>query len=622
LSVAQGDFGLFFGPVFTREVVISPRRTRIYVARSAYPAVLLLLICTAWMVLTGTQIVRDPGDLALFAGMVFQILAPLQLALAVFFSAMLAASAVAQEKDRRTFVLLLLTNLSNHELVLGKLLASLLQVLVMFAAGLPIFMFLSMLGGISLGQIARTGAVTVASILVCGSLGSMLALWREKTFQALALFVLILVLWLALGEAIAADTLGRTLGGLSAHVWAIAVSPWQAISEASRSSSAAIEYSGGLPVVKKMLAWLDSPIYLYLIVATGLAVLLNGLAVLRVRAWNAAGRDEPKQAGEEHGAGQGEHSREQGAATLAAAPHARLPAPGSLPAYRIVWDNPILWREIRTWAYGRKILIVRLTFLVLFGLAAGNLWHIVHSGEEVGLARGALAVLPMLLLSLVLVNAQAVTALTAERDTKALDLLLVSDLTPGEFVFGKLGGIFYNTKEIVILPLLLCGYLGWQGVIGLENLIYLWIGMAVLYVFVAAVGLHAGLIYENSRSAISTSLGTVFFLFVGVATCMRIMVAFSGSFSAQYAPFLAFMVGGGLGLYMALGAKIPSRAIQLASFACPFATFYSITSFLRGDESDMLIVLLVSAAAYGFTTAAILIPAIYEFDETTGRTTE
>ena len=70
--------------------------------------------------------------------------------------------------------------------------------------------------------------------------------------------------------------------------------------------------------------------------------------------------------------------------------------------------------EIRTWAYGRKILIVRLTFLVLFALAAGNRWRTANSPEGVGFARGALALLAMLLLSLVLVNAQAVTALTAD----------------------------------------------------------------------------------------------------------------------------------------------------------------------------------------------------------------
>ncbi len=250
------------------------------------------------------------------------------------------------------------------------------------------------------------------------------------------------------------------------------------------------------------------------------------------------------------------------------------------------------------------------------------MWRLVNSPEEIALAKGALALLPLLLLSLVLVNAQAVTALTAERDTKALDLLLVSDLTPKEFIFGKLGGIFYNTKEIVLLPLLLCCYLGWQGAIELENLGYLLIGMAVLYVFVAVIGLHCGMIYENSRTAIATSLGTVFFLFLGVATCMRIMVAFSGSFNVQLGPFVALMLGGWLGLKMTLGSKIASDAIGWAAAACPFATFYSITSFLRGDQGDMLVVLVVTVAAYSFMTGAILIPAIYEFDETTGRTTE
>ena len=315
---------MLFGPVFTREVVIAPRRTRIYIARSAYAAALLLLICTAWLVLTGTQIVRDVSDLAQFAGLVFQILAPLQLALAVFFSAMLAASAVAQEKDRRTFVLLLLTNLSNQELVLGKLLASLLHVLVMFAAGLPVFMLLALLGGISAGQIARTAAVTAASIIVCGSLGSTLALWREKTFQALALFVLILVLWLALGEMLAAGALGPRAAGLPAHVWATAVSPWQAILAASRP------YTQSIPGWE----WLGSPIYLYLLVAAALAVLLNGLAVVRVRAWNAAGRDEAARKPEEAEAvGRGAWSGERREGTRAI-PIVH-PSPHALPRSRL-----------------------------------------------------------------------------------------------------------------------------------------------------------------------------------------------------------------------------------------------------------------------------------------------
>ena len=112
---------MLLGPVFTRELFIAPRRTRTYVGRAAYVSALLVLMSTAWLILTGTQLVRDLGDLARFGAVLFQILAPLQAAVAMFFSALLAASAVAQEKDRRTLVLLLLTHLSNSELVLGKL---------------------------------------------------------------------------------------------------------------------------------------------------------------------------------------------------------------------------------------------------------------------------------------------------------------------------------------------------------------------------------------------------------------------------------------------------------------------------------------------------------------------
>jgi hypothetical protein len=139
-----------------------------------------------------------------------------------------------------------------------------------------------------------------------------------------------------------------------------------------------------------------------------------------------------------------------------------------------------------------------------------------------------------------------------------------------------------------------------------------------MYLFVAVLGIHAGMVYFNTRHAIATSLGTVFFLFVGVATCMWMMIAFSGSFQAQLLPFCALFLVGGLGLYVTLGVRNPSAAIGVASFLCPFATFYAITSLLLGWT---LGVFLVIVAAYGFTTAAMLVPAIYEFDVATGRTT-
>ena len=178
--------------MFTREAAIAPRRISFYAARTLFAGAMFALTLTAWQLLVGSQRVENVGDLAWFGAAAFQILAPLQLAVAMPFSALLVASAVALEKDRKTFDLLLLTNLTNSDLVLGKLLASMLSVVVVVVASVPLLLIIALLGGVSTSQVLRTEAVVLASALVAGSLGSTIALWREKTFQALAMTALIL----------------------------------------------------------------------------------------------------------------------------------------------------------------------------------------------------------------------------------------------------------------------------------------------------------------------------------------------------------------------------------------------------------------------------------------------
>lgn len=611
------------GPVFGREVVTMPRRARLYVSRAAYVGVLLVVMCTAWLLLTGTQLVRNVGDLARFGAQLFQVLAPLQLVLAILFSALLAAIAVSQEKDRRTLILLLLTRISNHELVLGKLFASLLGVLVMLAAAAPFFMLLTLFGGISFEQIARVFGVTLAGAIAAGSLGSTLALRQEKTFQTLALAALLSVAWLAIWEVVAAGALGASWRGIDCQAWAGCFSPWQAILLASAPSVQPVAGLGAL----------GSPVTVFLITAGVAAALLNGLAIVRVRAWNPSQSvrreqgDERERSsiwGPEATAALAGPDTDDGGAKSAPAEAGRSvhAAPGRA---RRVWDNPILWREICTWAYGRKVLVVRAAYLALFAAAAVVLDGVLVNEANAGSSTrqlfpvAAKPLAPLFVLSLVLINALSVTSLTNERDGRALDLLLVTDLSPKELIFGKLGGVFYNSKEMILLPLLLCGYLWHRGGISTENLLYLAVGLLVMDAFAAMLGIHASMTYANSRSAIAASLGTLLFLFIGVATCMRLMVAFSGSFQSQLQPFLAFMLGGGVGLYVTLGLRNPSPAIALASFGAPIATFYVITSFILGQP---LAVFLVTTATYGFATAAMLIPAIFEFDVATGRTTQ
>ena len=222
-----------------------------------------------------------------------------------------------------------------------------------------------------------------------------------------------------------------------------------------------------------------------------------------------------------------------------------------------------------------------------------------------------------MVLGLVLVNALAVTSLTNERDLKALDLLLVTDLTPKEIVYGKLAGIFYNSKEMILLPLILCCVLWTLDRLSGENLVFLFLGLAVLNGFVAMLGIHLGMMYANSRTAVGVSIGTVLFLLLGIAVCMRMMLAFQGSFNNQLQAFLAFIFGGGVGLVCAVGYRYESKALVWACMLAPFATFYVMTSFL---DVKFFAATLITVLAYGFATAAMLVPAIDEFDVATGRT--
>lgn len=575
---------------------------------------------TAWFVVNGTHLLTNLGDLARFGTILFQVLCPLQLALILFLAAVQSASAISQEKDKNTLILLLLTRISNSELVLGKLFSALLNIGVMLATALPIFFLIVLFGGTSVQQVFWVFVVTGLSALASGSLGSLLGFWREKTFQTLSITALALVFWIGIWEAVSFS--GIEIGGVGALQLATAFSPVRAILAAA-DPAVSVQWTG-----------LVLP---FCIVALGLSVLLNSIAIWKVRVWNPNREIRPGQQEEDEKKSIWgiEHDLQDGApaetAAAAEASNVENARAGHVDARvrtasrksRNVWDNPVLWREVCTWAYGRKVLFVQAAYWVIFAGVVASIYGILNSGVSQVSALGELIpafaqpMAPFFLVSLVIINALSVSSITNERDGRSLDLLLVTDLSPREFLFGKMGGVFYVAKEMIILPILLCLALWWFGQITFENLFFLVTGLSILIVFVTMLGIHCGMNYYNSRQAIAVSLGTVFFLFLGIMTCMLIMISFSTtSFESMLAPFLAFIVFGGIGLFVGLGSRNPSSALALASGALPISMFYGITSFLIGQTTPVYLILV---AVYGFTTAAMMIPALSEFNISMGR---
>ena len=116
---------------------------------------------------------------------------------------------------------------------------------------------------------------------------------------------------------------------------------------------------------------------------------------------------------------------------------------------------------------------------------------------------------------------------------------------------------------------------------------------------------------------ITNSLGTIFFLMVGILLCSFLIALSDRVLGRQLLSFMIFIGAGSVALFGSMGAKNPSQAIALVSILTPFWTFYCIISLVNGD---IMAAFLVSAGIYGFAILAMLVPAVGDFDIALGRT--
>jgi ABC-type transport system involved in multi-copper enzyme maturation permease subunit len=572
------------GPLFSREALTAPRQLKHFLIRAGYIAAFVVIMYTAGQATFERRIIQDIGDLSRFGEFIAGIYAFVQLTFVTAAALLFAAGSVAQEKDRGTLILLLMTDLRDRELVYGKLFASLLMVTTLIGVSLPVFAFLTVLGGLTFRQVLWIEAICLASAFAAGAWSILVAYWRDKTFQTLAIGALGAAIFLGLVEAAVAllgagSPAGQIVGWLD---------PYRAVADvldplAAQPDVATPQVSALGPVLSML----------------GLGLVFSLWTVLRVRVWNPSRNVfiAPSE-------------------TPAVENEAKTVTAGRPP--RRIWDTPIAWREICTRAYGRKMIFIKLAYCLL---AAALWWSFARPGVEQGLVLGIInhagfAFVAVTLLSLFLINAQAVTSLTGERDAQTLELLLVTEISPKEFIFGKLAGILYNTKEAILVPILFVAADLIIGRLTLENAIYVLIGFLTLVAFVAMLGLHAGLSFGRSRTGIVNSLGTVFFLFIGIFICMMLIVEARSSFGLQLTPFLIFIVGGSLGLWASLTHKTPSTALTISAAILPFLTFYAISSFVLDAT---LGVAWSVVCAYGLPTIAMLVPAISEFSVTMGK---
>lgn len=120
------------------------------------------------------------------------VLLQVQLVMVVAVAPALAVSSVAEEKDRQTLPLLLLTQWSDGEIVRGKAVARALLLLVALSGSWPVLGLLQCVGPLESGLVATGWWLTVGTAALCTALG-IYAACRTDDFRTAVLHAYVLV---------------------------------------------------------------------------------------------------------------------------------------------------------------------------------------------------------------------------------------------------------------------------------------------------------------------------------------------------------------------------------------------------------------------------------------------
>ncbi|GCE13723.1 ABC transporter permease [Tengunoibacter tsumagoiensis] len=141
----------------------------------------------------GPYSLNSPSDLGLS---LYSFLANIQLLLIVFITPSFTSTAINSEKERQTYDMLLCSRLSTFSLVMGKLVAGLINAFLLIAASIPLFSLVFFFGGVSPSQIGSALTIFLSTTLLLGSYGLLCSLLFKRPAISTAITYITGLLWL------------------------------------------------------------------------------------------------------------------------------------------------------------------------------------------------------------------------------------------------------------------------------------------------------------------------------------------------------------------------------------------------------------------------------------------
>jgi len=577
------------GPIFPVEMVTSGRRARFILVRALYGLILLLIIWGVYaessFFTSGTPTIEEVARLAT---MFFIAFSWIQLIGLLLVAPAMAAGSIAVERERRTIEYLFATDLSNLELILGKLVARLLQMACFVLVGLPILAILRLMGGIPNELLLAVFAITLSTMVLVAVLGVCISVWSPRARDAVSRTYLVLVAGLGLPLVLNLIFMANPpvrANFLSEIYWLImrgndlllSINPLYALGMFWLTPGAA----------GQSINW---PQIGYLVAGQmGLAAFCIAISIFAVRRVHLSASGKPSKVKDKGPRGQ----------------FGILPRPQ-------LGDRPMMWKELfarhsiqKLGILGRVALV-----LILLMIVGITLWWFISAlfdpdDWEVEQYMGFATFMGSLTacLALLRVGAQAASAITSERERDCWDSILSTPLTAKEIVHAKIAGSMWSARGVFLLLAFIWGL----GVLlrpsHLIAVMFHVVTFVICLFFVSSLGVIYSLRLKSSMRAMGATLGTLLFVGGGyfITCCFPLMVA-SGP--------------GDEGLMLILAPCIPFL-LSLPTMASEF--FFQGSSGLHDEEVMLLFAYCAGNVGYLIAATVLTASASANFNRITGR---
>ena len=171
---------LFENPVLQRELLVNLRMPRAFVLLLLYQVLLAAVVYFAWPK-DNLRIDLTKDSTSALVDLFFLG----QYILASLMAPSFAAGAIAGEKERATYEMLLASPIRPEAIVMGKLVAALTHLAILIFASLPIVMLCLPLGGVSFYEVLAAYLALIASVITFGMISVACGSFFPRTSSAL-----------------------------------------------------------------------------------------------------------------------------------------------------------------------------------------------------------------------------------------------------------------------------------------------------------------------------------------------------------------------------------------------------------------------------------------------------